>query len=103
MKKAIVVVDMPENCRECIFYKSTGRFDEYAGFGDCMIYRCPFGCSHDGCYIKRPDDCPLIQIDQDEINLMDTIEYIVPVEDWKKLGYTDEEAEDLSNASKIYT
>lgn len=30
-------------------------------------------------------------------------EYIVPVEDWKKLGYTDEEAEDLSNASKIYT
>lgn len=30
-------------------------------------------------------------------------EYFVSVEDWKKLGYTNEEAEDLVNASKIYT
>lgn len=29
-------------------------------------------------------------------------EYIIPIEDWKKLGYTDEEAKELAEASNIY-
>ena len=29
-------------------------------------------------------------------------EYIIPIEDWKKLGYTDEEAKELAEASNIF-
>jgi len=29
-------------------------------------------------------------------------EYIIPIEHWKRLGYTDEEAKELEQASKIY-
>ena len=29
-------------------------------------------------------------------------EYVIPIEDWKKLGYSDEEAEELAKASRLY-
>lgn len=29
-------------------------------------------------------------------------EYAIPIEDWKRLGYTDEEAKELAEASNIY-
>lgn len=50
---------MPENCGECPFYVKNVRYDEEAFFGDGMVHSCPFGCSHWGCLVTRPNDCPL--------------------------------------------
>lgn len=37
----------------------------------------------------------------DELNSIQE-EYVVPIEEWKRLGYTDEEARELSEHSNIY-
>ena len=56
MSKAILVIDMPNNCKECGFFQ---KFMEDDGFGLSKGFRCFFGCSHIGCFIERPKDCPL--------------------------------------------
>ena len=56
MSKAFLVVDMPSNCKECRFFQEV-REEDPLGF--CKDYKCFFGCSHVGCFIERPKDCPL--------------------------------------------
>ena len=55
-KKAILIIDMPNNCKECTFFQ---EFMEDDGFGLTKSFKCYFGCSHIGCFIERPNDCPL--------------------------------------------
>lgn len=55
-RKAILVIDMPSNCKECRFFQEV-REEDPLGF--CKDYKCFFGCSHVGCFIERPKDCPL--------------------------------------------
>ena len=56
MSKAILVIDMPSNCKECRFFQEVREED---ALGYCKDYKCFFGCSHVGCFIERPKDCPL--------------------------------------------
>lgn len=56
MSKAILVIDMPDNCLECSL--SQGIIAENT-LGYYKDYKCPFGCSEHGSFIKRPSDCPL--------------------------------------------
>ena len=47
--------------------------------------------------------CTSFQLTPDEVhNLLEKTELETTVDDWKRLGYTDEEAEKLVEASKIY-
>ena len=56
MPKAILVIDMPSNCKECRFFQELWEED---ALGYCKDYKCIFGCSHIGCFVERPKDCPL--------------------------------------------
>lgn len=49
---------MPSNCRECDFFQETWEED---ALGFCKDFKCYFDCSHIGCFIERPKDCPLKQ------------------------------------------
>lgn len=52
-KVTLYVKKMPDNCGECPFY----QWNEHRGDG--VSHSCPFGCSHFGCLVERPEDCPL--------------------------------------------
>lgn len=56
MPKAIAVIDMPANCKECRFFNEIWEED---ALGYAKDYVCAFGCSYIGRYIGRPMDCPL--------------------------------------------
>ena len=63
MSKAFLVIDMPNNCKECRFFQEV-REEDPLGF--CKDYKCFFGCSHIGCFIERPKDCPLKPVPEKE-------------------------------------
>lgn len=58
-KITLYVKTMPDNCGECPFYQWNEYIDDETLWGDGVSYSCPFGCSHFGCLVERPGDCPL--------------------------------------------
>ena len=58
-KVTLYVKKMPTHCGECPFYQWNEYVDDEPSWGDGISYSCPFGCSHFGCLVERPKDCPL--------------------------------------------
>lgn len=58
-KVTLYLKSMPSNCGECPFYQWNEYVDDEPSWGDGVSYSCPFGCSHFGCLVDRPADCPL--------------------------------------------
>ncbi len=55
----IILREIPKHCGECPFYEDTVYVDEDCLWGDGISHYCPFGCSHYGCLVERPADCPI--------------------------------------------
>ncbi len=55
----LYVTKMPSNCGECPFWQWNEFVDDEPTWGDGVSHWCPFGCSHFGCLVERPKDCPL--------------------------------------------
>ena len=68
MPKATVVIDMPANCKEYRFFNEVWEED---ALGYAKDYVCAFGCSHTGCYVERPTDCPFQPIPENYDDLYD--------------------------------
>ena len=58
---------IPKNCTECPFYINNAEYDEDASFGNGYTYSCPFGCGIWGCAVERPADCPIREVNKEEI------------------------------------
>lgn len=58
-KVTLYVKNMPTHCGECPFYQWNEYVDDEPSWGNGISYSCPFGCSHFGCLVERPKDCPL--------------------------------------------
>ena len=58
-KVTLYVKKMPAHCGECPFYQWNEYVDDEPLWSDGISYSCPFGCSHFGCLVERPKDCPL--------------------------------------------
>ena len=58
-KITLYVTKMPSNCGECPFWQWNECVDDEPSWGDGVSHSCPFGCSHFGCLVERPAECPL--------------------------------------------
>lgn len=47
----ILFNSVPKNYGECELYINSATFDEFSCWGDCVVRRCPFGCSNWGCLV----------------------------------------------------
>jgi hypothetical protein len=75
LSKAILVIDMPENCKDCDFcYYSDGRFPscklKLMATDDCM---------------EKPDWCPLKQMPQHKNSYTCSEEFL----EWCHIGYNE--------------
>ena len=52
---------IPRNCNECQIFHAHEKEDERFGFGDNKINFCPFCMDMFGCFVERPNGCPIVK------------------------------------------
>lgn len=92
---ALILNEVPRSCDECPLCRRE-CIDEYL---EEYEDECMFSDEDitDECYFKRPNWCPLL-VEELDYNY----EECDLTEEWKQLGYTDEEAKELVELSDIY-